>query len=346
MIGRSINGLVLILICGALIGCGRTPPPVVSPVLPKPSERCKVELQDEKSPEASRRTFYNELDEKTRVEIEYRDKSVGGESYDLTTGKVKERWRTYAGSKQVKERATFDSKGDAVSMVMYHEDGKPWKDMQRQKDGGYRLVQHWRTGILMSELLVRADGSAESLSYSDDGKWIEGRTVVHTSREIDSWDYYNAAGLVKSHSHWQRNGNQDVKYFRQDGTVSHRQWWRILRNFDVNADIRKERGWVLEKVEEYAADGKQLTRQLLLADGPEDVNPVREARIYNADGSYTVRQLASDNRVDSEETFSADGKSTGSTMYDDDNEKPLEEIDPKLFECFHVIGGVKFDNFD
>lgn len=345
MNGRLIiNGLVLALLGCVLVGCGQAPPPAVKPVQP-PGERFKVELQDEKSPVASRRTYYNEMDVKTRAEIEYRDKSAGGETYSPTTGKVIERWRTYAGKTQVKEREKFDAKGEVVSMVMYHADGKPWKEMQRQKDGGYKLVEHWSTGILMSELLVRADGSAERLSYSDDGRWIEGRTVVHANREIDSWDYFDAAGKVKSHSHWQTNGNQDVKHFRQDGTVSHRQWWHILRNFDLAGGARSHRGWVLDKVEEYAADGKTLTRRLLLNDGPTDVNGVREAQVHNADGSYTVRQLT-DNQVDQEETFSADGKSTGVTTYDADNERPVEDIDPKLFECFHIIGGVKFDNYD
>lgn len=341
---RRVNNLILIVAgCFLAAGCSPKPPPAVLPVQP-PSERSTLELRDEKSPEYSRRTFYNDADVKLRVEIEYRDKSAGGEVFSPVTGKLTERWRTYAGKKQIRERSTFDAKGEVVSMVMYHEDGKPWKSMQRQKDGGYKLVEHWSTGVLMSELLVRADGSAERLSYADDGKRIEGRTVVHTSGEIDAWDY-DAKGKVTSHSHWQRNGNQDVKYFREDGTMSHRQWWRILRNFDLTGNVREHRGWVLEKVEEYGADGKSLTRRLTLADGPSDVNAVTESTVFNADGSYVVR-LLNDGKIESEEAFSADGKSTGITEFYDEVEKPVEEIDPKLLECFHIIGGVKFDNFD
>lgn len=337
-----------ILLCGvlpfccSLVGCGQSPPLSVPRSMP-PSERSTFELQDEKSPEYSRRTFYNEFDAKTRVEIEYRDKSAGGESYAPVTGRVREHWRTYAGSKQVRERKRFDAKGEVVSMTTYYEDGRISKDMQRQKDGGRKLVQYQDTGTLMSETLIRADGTVESLSYDDDGKWIERRTIIHVNREIDSWSYYDAAGKVKSHSHWHRNGNQDVEYFRQDGTVSHRQWWRILRNFDVSAPARSQRGWVLEKVEEYAANGKTLTRRLVLENGPKDVNPVRESQSYNADGSYTVRHLTR-NHIEKEETFSADGKSTGTVTYD--SEKPIENIDLKLFECLHIIGGVKFDNYD
>ena len=156
------------------------------PVAAPASERRKVELCPESSPEQSRSTFFNERDELVRAEIEYRDKSVGCEIFD-SNGKVKERWRTYPAKKQVKLRETYDGKGEVVTHLEYHSNGKVYQDLRRQKNGDYRLSQYWDTGLLSTELLVRTDGTAERLSYSDDGKRIDGRTVVLANGEIDSW---------------------------------------------------------------------------------------------------------------------------------------------------------------
>ncbi len=343
---KTVSGLAALLLvglCALLTGCSdsnRQEPSAAQPPVEE-KEHMKVELQPEGTPELVRRVYYNRFDEKLRAEIEFRDGSVGGEVFH-GDGKVKERWRNYPHSKQELERTTYAPDGETmVTSVTHHKNGRVHKDTRLQKDGGYRLVENWDTGIIMTELLVRKDGSAERLSYSSDGKYVDRKTVVLVGGEVDSWDC-EADGRVTSHSHWQKNGNQDVTYFRVDGSASHRQWWHILRNFDTTSG-RAHRGWILDKVEEYDSDGKTLLRRILLAPGPKDVNPVARVEVFRADGSRTVRHLNGE-KVQKEEVFSAAGKLQHSETFADGKE-PVEKVDAKLLECWHVIGH-KFDSFD
>lgn len=340
---KTILAFAALCLTVLVSGCGETPRKTLSaPVTPAAKERIVTELQPESSPEVSIRKYYNEADELVRVETNFRDKSVGGESY-FPDGKVKERWRTYDNSSQVKERTTFQNDGKTVeTSLSYHRNGKVWKDLRLQKDGAYRVTQYWESGIIMSDLLVRVDGTAERLSYSEDGKYVDRKTIVHASGELESWDY-NAKGGVTARSHWSKKGDQTVEYFREDGKVSHRQWWRILRNFDTTRE-RSHRGWVLEKVEEYAADGKTTTRRIVLADGPRDVNAISQVEILAANGERTVRTLVDGENVSREEQYNAKGDLVSSTDYQDD-ERPVETVDKKLLECWFVIGH-KFDNYD
>lgn len=343
---KSMLIAAMLLGCGALLtGCTNRSKeqPGVTPPQDNNAEHVKIELQPEGTPERVRRVFYNCFNEKLRCEIEFRDGTVGGEAY-FADGKMKEQWRTHPDSKQVQVCKTFAPDGTTVvTSLEYHKNGKVHKDTRRQKDGGYLVSEYWDSGIAMSDLQVRADGSMERVYYGDDGKRVRSRLAVHVTGEVDDWAYDEASGRLESHSHWLKNGAQDVKFFRPDGSLSHRQWWHILRNFDTSKS-RSHRGWILDRVEQYGADGRTLVCRLKLSPGKKDINPVEQVEHFAADGSRTVRRLSGGQKVSSEETFAADGTQTGSQAYSDGNE-PVEKIDKALLECWHVIGH-KFDNYD
>lgn len=191
-----------------------------------------------------------------------------------------------------------------------------------------RSIQHRVNGELF-ETYYRLDGQTVWWEFN----YSTRRCTIHFDRQGNPYEVeYSHKSLLQGNGYSMGPKSApiplcDNAYEREDGTLAYKQTWTVC--WDHNLDTTRE---ILTGLEVYAEDGSLATRVTLKAeaDSPRFIEKVEE---FNPDGSSLVRLYQGAESRLSEETFDADGNSTGKQTFPS-SDSYQESIDPRFFQGF------------
>jgi len=309
----------------------KNPHPVVVSTPSCPAE--KVEPGDESTPVQSTRHIY---DQHTCMEVER-------QVFYRTTHNNEDIMLRPDGTKL--SAHLENNRGTVLQDVKYASDGKTVIDGYQNRDDGTRVktitrdakanttttVTYWWDGkSVFSTEVANADGSFTAEVHHKNGAlWMKrsgasGGTVTHE-------ETYDANGVLQYSREPQPGSMSLVTTYRPDGTVKAKQTFAVSTNYS-GGESR-----TLISVDEYAADGKTLTRKITTGatnsgygywygGGYPDT-----VETHNADGTTTVHKVRYDGRVSHEEIRDATGKVTSQKDWTwSDTDAPSEKIDSTL----------------
>lgn len=306
---RLRTACTIALACGVLImtgllsGCSRpdqnqkpTPPPVV--VVPKPTER--VEMMPSNSDEYLRRHVVdaNGIEIETRIEYRNGDKAT----IKLRPDQTQSEYLRVTKTGQVRTEQHFAADGKTVVSGQELRDDNTMKlKISQDANGTITSVTYWYDGTrVFAEKIQQSSGSYQTTFFFKNGQ-------VWMKRSGPS------AGIVAKEQQYTRTGtleftrektSQDVTitYYRADGTVNYRQ-----HLVEVPSQYGNYSWKTMGSIEEFAADGKTVTRKLVMS---SDGYSVEKVIRYNSDGTSVVRDVRYDGTVTHEEKRDASGTVT------------------------------------
>lgn len=336
---RSVRNLLAVAVVAGLAftltGCkddsqsaGNTNLPAQGPTQPTPGPALvrTVKLMPPESGENQR--IYKSTPDGTLVEmtIDYRDGRL--ETYTFRPDKTvirKQEFYPYTGVlKSTTEYATDGT--TVVSETLNRGTGTLELTRKTLADGTMETTRYRVDGKRLHSVTHEKNGTlVDATFYAQDGKTLRAtaRSVNANETEVK---FYNAAGQVEkirtsktTSGGYSSNVEYTISVLRADSTVAYKQSWSGYQSSYY-------RSISLKTVEEYAADGKTLTRKLTFN---YSGSSVQEAVVYENGVKKTVRTYRWDGTLETEKTYDSTGTVTA-TQNHTSSENLKETVAPEL----------------